>query len=56
MRKQVSAITAYAAYVTLKNRKAAKAKVIINGCPDCKGTGKQGKRICGTCGGEKDTK
>ena len=53
-RKPVSAIEAYAAAVKLANKKAKAAPVIINGCPDCGGTGKINGKVCGTCGGERD--
>ena len=54
MRKQITAQQAYGAYVNGKQRKINKPVVKINECPDCNGTGKQGKRTCSTCGGEKD--
>jgi DnaJ-class molecular chaperone len=58
MKKQITANQAYSAYVTTKHGdkplKVAQS-VIINGCPDCLGTGKQNKRTCPTCGGEKDS-
>ena len=57
MKKQVTAQQAYGAYITTKSgtkiRKAAQS-IIINGCPDCLGTGKQNKKTCPSCGGEKD--
>lgn len=53
-RKQVSAVTAFARYIELKNKPAKRPVAKINECPDCNGTGKQGRHVCYTCGGESD--
>jgi DnaJ-class molecular chaperone len=56
MRKQVTAQQAYKACFTKNGnpRKVSQPAPIINGCPDCGGTGKLNKHTCPTCGGEKD--